>query len=338
MKLSKRKHDILLSAIDDYIKDACPITSSGVKKKQIVSLSTATLRNELSALEEMGYLKQIHTSGGRIPTAVSYRYYVNHLMSTITINQASLMDVRDSLSKRTQSLSEIASEIAKIISRATNYPTAVLMEGYDKLIVEAITVVPLLEEKALALIQTTSGYLNNTIDAKANKKECEDASVYLSKLFKGKTIGFLVENIELIKEGIERQISSFANIIDSVIENLKELSHKKMLSLKHEYSKELALSSKPEDMQKMLALLSDQEKIIGSLVDDDELFVEIVEADKSLTGLALVKTPIVIEGNKVAQIGVFGPERMNYPAITQALKLVVEELKGGRDGKKERPE
>ena len=111
-----------------------------------------------------------------------------------------------------------------------------------------------------------------------------------------------------------------------------------MLSLKHEHSKELALSSKPEDMQKMLALLSDQEKIIGTLGDkDEELFVEIVGTDDSLTGLALVKTPIFIEGNQVAQIGVFGPERMNYPAITQALKLVVEELKGGRDDKKERP-
>ena len=111
-----------------------------------------------------------------------------------------------------------------------------------------------------------------------------------------------------------------------------------MLSLKHEHSKELALSSKPEDMQKMLALLSDQEKIIGSLgMHDEELFVEIVGTDDSLTGLALVKTPIIIEGKQVAQIGVFGPERMNYPAITQALKLVVEELKGGRDGKKEKP-
>lgn len=338
MKLSKRKHEILLSAIDDYIKDASPITSGGVKKKQIVTLSTATLRNELSALEEMGYLKQIHTSGGRIPTALGYKYYVNHLMSTIIINPDSLADVRTSLSKRTQSLSEIASEIAKIISRATNYPTAVLMDGYDKLIVEAITVVPLIEEKALALIQTTSGYLNNTIDAKADKKACEDASVYLTKLFKGKTIGFLVENIELIKEGIEKQISSFSNILASVIENLKDLSQKKMLSLKHEHSKELALSSKPEDMQKMLALLSDQDKIIGTLEGkDEELFVEIVGTDNSLTGLALVKTPIVIEGNHVAHIGVFGPERMNYPAITQALKLVVEELKGGRDGKEERP-
>ena len=202
VKLSKRKHEILLSAIDDYIKDASPITSGGVKKKQIVTLSTATLRNELSALEEMGFLKQIYTSGGRIPTALGYKYYVNHLMSTITINSNSLSEVRDSLSKRTQSLSEIASEIAKIISRATNYPTAVLMDGYDKLIVEAITVVPLLDEKALALIQTTSGYLNNTIDANADKKACEDASAYLNKLFKGKTIGFLVEKIEFIKDGI----------------------------------------------------------------------------------------------------------------------------------------
>jgi transcriptional regulator of heat shock response len=211
----------------------------------------------------------------------------------------------------------------------------VLVNGYDKLVVEAITVVPLLEEKALALIQTNSGYLNNTIDAKADEKACRDASNYLTKLFKGKTIGFLVENIELIKQGIEKQLNSFWGILDSVIENLKDISEKKVLKIQHEYSKEMPLSSKPEDMQKMLALLSDQEKITSSLSEEDgEVFVKFDESDNSLTGLALVRAPIILQGNEVAKIGVFGPERMNYPLITQALKIVIEELKGEQSGKK----
>ncbi|MGI5841785.1 MAG: hypothetical protein ACOX6H_00600 [Christensenellales bacterium] len=335
MKLSQRKHDILCAAIDDYIKDACPITSGNVFKKQVVKLSPATLRNELNALEEMGFLKQLHTSGGRIPTAEGYKYYVNFLMENITVNPSSLQDIKQSLNKRTQSLSEIASEIAKIISRATNYPTAVLVNGYDKLIVEGITVVPLIERKALALIQTNNGYLNNTIDAPADKKACEDASKYLSKLFAGKTIGFLIENIELIKQGIEMQIQSFSSILDSVIENLKTLTHKPLLNIRHEHSKDLALSGNPEDMQKILALLSDEDKIASSLVEDEDMYVELEKQDDSLTGLALVKAPIILEGKQIASVGVFGPQRMNYAAITSALKLVVEELKGGQNGKKE---
>ena len=336
MRLSQRKHDILCLAIDDYIKDACPITSGGVKEKQIIKLSTASLRNELSALEAMGYLKQIHTSGGRVPTAEGYKYYVNFLMETITVNKQSLNQVKNQLNQRTQSLSEIANEIAKIISRATNYPTAVLLSGYDKLIVEGVTVIPLIQKKAMVLIQTNSGYLNNTIDAQADKKACEDASNYLSKLFQGKSIGFLVENIDMIKEGIQKQIQNFSSILDSVIENLKTITKKPLLDVSHEYSKDLALASNAEDMQRMLALLSDEQKITSTLDNQNgELFVELDKDDKQLAGLVLVKAPIVVDGNQVAQVGVFGPQRMNYAAITSALKLVVEELKGGTNGKED---
>lgn len=337
MRLSSRKHDILCLAIDDYIKDACPITSGGVKEKQVIKLSTATLRNELSALEEMGYLKQLHTSGGRVPTTEGYKYYVNYLMETITVNKQNLQQVKEQLNKRTQSLNEIATEIAKIISRATNYPTAVLVNGYDKLIVEGITVIPLLEKKALALIQTNSGYLNNTIEAQADKKACEDASNYLTKLFAGKTIGFLVENIDMIKQGIQQQIQNFSSILDSVIENLKIMTKRPLLDISHEYSKDLALSGDAVDMQKMLALLSDEEKITSSLDNPNgEIFVELDKDNKELAGLVVVKTPIIVEGNEVAQVGVFGPKRMNYAAITSALKLVAEEIKGGVNDKKQK--
>lgn len=337
MRLSQRKHDILCLAIDDYIKDASPITSGAVRERQVIKVSTATLRNELNALEAMGYLKQVHTSGGRVPTSEGYKYYVNFLMETITVNKQSLQEVKEQLGKRTQSLSEIATEIAKIISRATNYPTAVLLSGYDKLIVESVTVVPLIQKKALALIQTNSGYLNNTIDAQADKKACEDASNYLTKLFAGKSIGYLVQNIDMIKEGIQKQIKNFSSILDSVIENLKIMTKRPMLDVSHEYSKNLALAGNAQDMQKMLALLSDEEKITSSLDNQSgELFVELDKDDKNLAGLVLVKAPIVVEGNEVAQVGVFGPQRMNYAAITSALKLVVEELKGDKNGKEER--
>ena len=71
MKLSQRKNDILIATIEDYIKDASPITSGLVKEKHLPNISSATLRNELNALEAMGFLKQLHTSGGRIPTGRS---------------------------------------------------------------------------------------------------------------------------------------------------------------------------------------------------------------------------------------------------------------------------
>lgn len=341
MRLSQRKHEILCSAIEDYIKDASVITSSGVQKKHTIKLSTATLRNELNALEEMGFLKQVYTSGGRIPTVEGYKYYVNDLMENLIVDNNYLDSIRNVLSSRTKSLSDIASEIAKIISKATKYPAAVLLDGYNKLIVESVSVIPLLEKQAMALIQTNSGYLNNTIEVVADKKACEDASKYLSSLFAGKTIGFLVDNIEKLEQGIQQQIFGFEQIVDSVVESLKQISKTKYLDVRHEGANDFINQTDAKDMQKVLTLLSDEEKLSSSLQSDNDegqLFLQIDEQDEKMAGLAVVKAPIIVDGSQVASIGVVGPQRMDYASITAVLKLIVDEIKGGNDGGEKRKE
>ena len=121
MELSERKKQILCMAVEEYIKDSAPITSGGIKDKGL-DCSTATLRNELNALEAMGFLKQLHTSGGRVPTVQGYRFYVENLLSGVKATDKELEDVRALISSRTNSLNEIISGIAKIVSHATNYP------------------------------------------------------------------------------------------------------------------------------------------------------------------------------------------------------------------------
>ena len=335
MQLSQRKHDILCMAIEDYIKDASPITSAGVREKAEIKLSTATLRNELNALEEMGFLKQLHTSGGRVPTTDGYKYYVNYLMNNVKVSGSELGKVKKVLENRTKSVSEIVGEIAKIISKATNYPTAILYNGYDKLVIEGITVVPLIEGEALALIQTNRGYLSNNIHAKSDKKACEDASSYLTKLFAGKTMGFLLENIGEIEEGIKKQLTGFNQIVGSVIENLKQMIKSQYLDVSHENAKLLIEQSSAKDMQKILALISDKDKLSNALEIESghgELFIEIDDEDESMAGLALVKAPIIVDGSAIASIGIVGPQRMDYATITAALKVVVEEIKGDFNG------
>ena len=105
--LSERKMQILIGAVEDYIASASPITSGAVHKNIISTISPATLRNELNALEAMGYLKQLHTSGGRVPTSKAYRLYVNSLMGEVEIEISSLQKVKIVLEARTTSLNEI---------------------------------------------------------------------------------------------------------------------------------------------------------------------------------------------------------------------------------------
>ncbi|MBR3790879.1 MAG: heat-inducible transcription repressor HrcA [Clostridia bacterium] len=325
--LTPRKHNVLIGAIEDYIKDASPITSQGVQAKHIKDISTATLRNELNALEAMGYLKQLHTSSGRVPTTMGYRYYVNHLLSDITLNEDALQKVRTLLDNRSDSLTEVVGELAKLIASAVNYPTVIVANGYDKLVIQSIKVFPLVDGQALTLIQTKSGYITNTIKTGANQKACQDASKYLTKYYKNKTIKEMFDTIEETENQMLGEIASFKLIVDNLIDGMKEVLHRKKLSIETSGSAALLTEGNDtEQTKKVLKLLDNQsqlEKTLGA--EEDDISITLVE-EEAFSGCALVKAPIIIDGKAVAHVGVLGPQRMDYRNIASALKVVMMEL------------
>ena len=220
MKLSERKHFILCSVIEDYIKDAAPITSSGVQDKHIPKVSTATLRNELNALESMGYLKQIHTSGGRIPTPEGYKYYVSTLLEDFEVSEDKLKKVQNLLDSETSSLTQILSGIAELISKTTNYPTVMIANGYDKLVTEEVKIIPLIDNEALVLFRTHSGIVKNSMQTNASEKVCDDASIFLTRKFAGKTIGEMLEGDTLSKSLGE--VQTFKTLVDGLLESIQK--------------------------------------------------------------------------------------------------------------------
>ena len=332
-KLKGRKHELMIAVVEDYINDASPITSGGVQKNHLTSVSTATLRNELSALEAMGLLKQLHTSGGRVPTVLGYKYYVNHLLQGLTLNYDQLDGVKSLLDERSKSLSEIVSGVAKIINRAVKYPTVIYVNGYDKLVVENIKIIPLVGDSALALIQTSSGYLTNTLDAKASSEAYEDASKYLTKKFAGKTLGEMMHDMEKLENDMLEEISGFKEILDTLIEGIKKFVEENHLNIRQDKAIDvLDESADDEQTKKMMKLLGDQEELERALeTSGEELSVEMVDDDEEYSGLAVIKVPLCIDGTPVASIGVFGPQRMDYKGIASALKVITSQLKGEND-------
>ena len=327
--LNERKHKVLINAVEDYIKDASPITSGTIHERHIKDISTATLRNELNALEAMGFLKQLHTSGGRVPTTLGYRYYVNSILKDIKLEKNALESVKELLDSRSNSLTEIVSELAKIISKAVNYPTVIIANGYDQLVINSIKVFPLVDGQALTLIQTESGYITNTIKTTASIKSCEDASKYLSRIYTGKTIKEMLETIELTENKMLDEISSFKIIVDNLIDGMKKVLEKQKLSIGTNGSSQFieSFSSSPDQTQKVLKLLDNEIELEKAmkLEDKQDLTITLVE-EETFSGCALVKAPIVINGKAVASIGVVGPQRMNYPLIASALKVVMNEM------------
>ena len=326
MDLSERKKKILCMAVEEYIRDCSPITSGGIKDVTSLNCSTATLRNELNALEAMGFLKQLHTSGGRVPTAQGYRYYVQHLLEDASASEKELDEVKDLISSKTSSLNELVSGIAKIVSKATNYPTVVMLDGVDNLVLTDFKIIPLLEDKVMVLIGTIAGYINQTLDIRASYEDCTNASNYLNKHFKGETIGFMIENIDVLEEGMHSEITAFENVVNGLIDGLKKLNSQRILNVRREGSAKLLENKNDvESAKKVLNVLDDENKLSSIIELEGKGDIEVTVADEN-ESCSVVKAPIKFDGHQLASIGVIGPQRMDYAGIASALKVVIDNL------------
>ena len=327
MELSQRKKQILFRAIEEFIKDSSPITSSGIKDLAALDCSTATLRNELNTLEAMGFLKQLHTSGGRVPTPQGYRFYVEELLQGVSATNEELEDVRKLIEDKTTSLNDMITGIAQIVSKATNYPTVVMMNSYDGLVLTEFKIIPLLEDKVMVLIGTVAGYITNTLDIKADLQDCQNATDYLTKNFKGSTIGEMVDNIEAYENAMQDEVSAFQTIVDSLVGGLKKLNNQRLIDVRREGAVKLLENSKTVDeAKKVLNMLDDKQKLEDALSLSGE-GIQVDVAEEEGHEASVVKAPIVVGGRQLALIGVIGPQRMDYSKIASALKLVIDELK-----------
>ena len=327
MKLSERKHFILCSVIEDYIKDAAPITSASVQDRHIPKVSTATLRNELNALESMGYLKQLHTSGGRIPTPEGYKYYVSTLLEDFEVSEDKLKKVQTLLDSETSSLTQILSGIAELISKTTNYPTVMIANGYDKLVIEEVKIIPLIDNEALVLFRTKSGNVKNSMQTNASEKVCDDASIFLTRKFAGKTIGEMLEGDTLSKSLGE--VQAFKSLVDSLLDSMRKFTSKS-IDIRSESAVNILNENEQQSVKqtkKILKLLGDKDELYNQVdTQSDDITVKIGEENETMEGCALITAPIVIKGTPVASIAVIGPDRMDYANIAQALKIVMNEL------------
>ncbi|MEG1500121.1 MAG: hypothetical protein RR400_03555, partial [Clostridia bacterium] len=307
-------------------------TSSAVKDKHIKDISSATLRNELNALEAMGFLKQIHTSSGRVPTGKGYKYYVENLLRSTKAEVNNLDLVKNEIKGRSNSISDIIDQIAGIISKATNYPTVVHVNGYDTLLIEKVNVIQLISNQALVLIYTKNGVIHNTINVICTEKSCEDASRFITKKFFGKTIGFMAENMSCLKGEMQSEIRDFQLIVDNIVSLLKELSLNGTMNIKREGSAKLLTSSEGSlgQTKNILTMLEDEDRL-KALVEtegNDDISLEAFMEDENggLDGCSVVKAPIIVSGKQIASVGVLGPQRMDYMQVASALRLVMAEV------------
>ena len=343
-QLNERKSQLLLNAVENYIENASPITSEKVQANIFSTLSSATLRNELNALEEMGYLRQLHTSGGRVPTTKAYRYYVNSILNHDAFNIENIAKVEEKFKKRTSNLKDLLDGLAQRVSEIVEYPTFVQLSSYKSLTIEAINVIPIITGEALMLIKTNAGIINNTIPLQddVTEENCRDASKLLTTNLANKKIKDILDKHDEYKQLFIKELDYFQDLFFSLTKVLKDFALNKTSSFKQGNTTKLLDAPEYKDIdsaKKFLSVIENKDEIIKIMdniesTDKSDLVFSIGDENNSeeLNDYSIIKANYSLSDGIVASIGVVGPERMDYARIASVLKFITDEI--NEDAKK----
>jgi heat-inducible transcriptional repressor len=218
MELNERKLNILTAIVKDYIQTAEAVGSRTLSKKYNLGISAATIRNEMSDLEELGYLIQPHASSGRIPTEQAYKLYVNYLMQRIELSEEDKYLIRECMESNAYHKKDFIYEVSKLLSKLTNYTTVALLSS-DKVhsIIKNVHLVSMDDETILLIVITDTGSI---------KKSLLHTSVYfeqaklniIAETLNNKLIGKAIEDLdEDFINYIKYEISDNAILIDSLL-------------------------------------------------------------------------------------------------------------------------
>ncbi len=326
MALSDRKLKILEAIITDYIETAEPIGSRTIAKKYDLGISPATVRNEMSDLEEMGLIEQPHTSAGRIPSDKGYRLYVDNMMqSSSGLSGSQAEYLAKAINYNVTKIEYLMQQTAKAISMLTNY-TAVVSEPVDNQVkVKHIQLVPVDERSIVAVIVTSDNTVKNSV---IKIKTMPDTNT-LAQI--SKSINSLISNVSL--EEISREFAAAVfDVFPEYQETIAKVLKVVISDLRHNRDVHLYTSG----VRNMLGFpeFNDLDKIknIFQTFEEKEMLVSLLGNEDNENSIEELKDCSVIRANykfgnnSIGRIGIVGPTRMNYSQTVSVLNEIVKTL------------
>ncbi len=333
MGLSDRKKVILQSIIEDYIENAEPVGSRTIAKRVDLGLSSATIRNEMADLEDLGYLISPHTSAGRVPSDAGYRFYVNELMNRYNMDHADVVKLRRFFTAGMLQLDRIIHEASRAISQLTNYTTIAVTPELRQAYVKRFELVPVDAYCALLVLVTNDGVVKNRM---INTQENEQTLRKVSAVLNEKLTGLMLEEITMAKFAeVEKVLGGHSALLMPILQfvhqTISELNgseiyvenpqHLLNYPEYHELSRAKELISLLEDKQsvKMAIEQGDRDKPINIVIGEENEIDQMKDA-------SLVTARYLVGGHTVGKIGIVGPTRMNYAKVVSALGSISNSL------------
>lgn len=334
MELDKRKLLILKSIIDDYIATAEPVGSRTIAKKYAVGVSSATIRNEMSDLEEMGYLEQPHTSSGRVPSDKAYRLYVDELMNLNIISKFEAEAIKKVYEQRTAELEDIVMQTARVLSNLTNYTSVVIGPKLSKVLIKSIQLVPVDETHALMVVVTSAGVVKDLyldIPKSINRDYLNKVSNIFSELFRNKT--FSEVDLSIVPH-IQKEMAQKKEFFNKIIDTLAESTNYREIKEVHlEGATNIFNFPEYYDVLKakeFLRTIEDKGTLYNFFNSMNHNGVAVVIGEENrfsvLKGYSVVTASYKLDENILGSIAIIGPTRMEYSRAVTTIDFVCKNL------------
>lgn len=343
--LDDRKMKILQAIIRNYLETGEPVGSRTISKYTDLNLSSATIRNEMADLEELGFILQPHTSAGRIPSDKGYRLYVDNMMAEKEekLNKATeeIAEMKEMLLEREEKMENVLKQVAKVLATNTNYATMITAPQMNHTKLKFIQLSKVDAGQILATIVVEGNVIKNNM-LKVSEMISDEAMLKLNILLNTHLNGLSIEEINLgmiskMKEqaGIHGDIIS--EVIDAVAEAIKQDDD---LEIYTSGTNNIFKYPELSDNQKASELITtfEEKKLLSELVMDtledesNETGIQVYIGNetpvKSMKDCSVVTATYELDGGMKGTIGIIGPKRMDYDKVVETLKTIKEQLDG----------
>ncbi|MFQ3549166.1 MAG: heat-inducible transcriptional repressor HrcA [Armatimonadota bacterium] len=328
--IDSRKKIILKAVVYDYIKTAEPIGSRHLIDTYKLGVKSATVRNELAELSELGLLYQPHTSAGRVPSDLGYRFYVDQLMEQSSVPSTQAVSVKTKLQELKTEMDIIISQTCRILSELSKYASVATHPNISEAVINHISISTLSPNKHLLVVVLDNGrVLHGILDINFSKLNLDNtkAANFLMSALCGKGLEDLDSAVENIDES-----SSYLELLKDVILYLKKESdvikdfdiHTQGTSYiinQPEFKKDV------QRLEKVLSVLEERAqiyKMLSSAYLDDDVTVIIGSENpiSQMSDCSFVATRYKVKGRSAGTIGVVGPKRMDYSRAVASVEFM----------------
>lgn len=332
--MEERQKELLKIIVESYIKTCKPVGSKSLC--DALNLSSATIRNEMAVLENLGYLEKCHVSSGRIPSEAGYKYYVDNLMKPKELTGEDVLKLQTIFRNNDLQLSDAINRCVEIISDITNYTSVVLGKKSEDNYLQQISIVPLPNNKVVAVVCTNKGIVENkqfSIPSTISIEELVKTSEIINKMLVGTPINEVSERLEFdIKPIISKKIKQYEtvyNIFHDAFDDFVEQN------ANIHFGGKTKIFEQPEynniNEIKRLANKFEDDSIIKNIEENnDGINIYIGDENEFDSNVTVVKSTYNVNGQK-GTIAIIGPKRMEYDKVVGLLSYITKNLESHGD-------